>query len=155
MSKYMKRTTKHSIRMRCERGNAMLEFALCSSVLFLLTCGVCDFGRVFKAANTAVGAASAGLAYASVGPHNWSDFASIQTAALNDTGNYPGAIAVASNSCTCSVGGTPVSCPATCQNGTPETYIQVLVAIPFQPLFNYPGLPNPMNITQVARARVQ
>jgi hypothetical protein len=120
-----------------------------------MACGVTDFARLFNLANMAVGAASAGLEYASIGSEYWSDYADIQTAALNDTGNYPGATATATNFCTCSVGGAQVSCPATCNSGAPETYVQVSVTIPFTPVFHYPGLPNPVNITQVASARVQ
>ena len=148
----------HSLKIRGkkrQRGNALIEFALCSTVLLLMTCGVADFARLFNLANMAVGAASAGLQYASLSPANWSDFSDIQTAALNDTGNYPGATATATNFCTCSVGGTQVSCPATCGSGTAETYIQVSVTVPFTTVVHYPGLPNPVNITQVACARVQ
>ncbi len=120
-----------------------------------MTCGVCDFARLFNLANMAVGAASAGIEYASIGPQNWTDIPDIQTAALNDTGNYPGATAVASSFCACSVGGAHVDCQATCSSGTAEQYVQVSVTIPFVPIFNYPGLPNPISITQVACARVQ
>ena len=142
-------------RKKRQGGNALIEFALCATVLLLMACGVTDFARLFNLANMAVGAASAGLEFASIGPENWSDFTDIQTAALNDTGNYPGATATATNFCTCSVGGSEVSCPATCASGTPETYVRVSVTIPFKPVVNYPGIPNPVNITQVACARVQ
>ena len=80
----------------------------------------------------------------------------IQTAALNDTGNYAGATATASNFCMCGVSGSVTTCPASCGTGvTAEEYVSVSVTIPFVPVFNYPGLPNPLNITQVASERVQ
>jgi hypothetical protein len=79
----------------------------------------------------------------------------MQTAALNDTGNYPGTTATASQFCTCSVGGAQVSCPATCSSGSPETYIQVVVTIPYNSVVSLPSIPNPVNITQSACARVQ
>ncbi len=120
-----------------------------------MACGVTDFARLFNLANMATGAASAGIAYASLGADKWSDFTDIQSAALSDTGNFPGATATASNFCTCGVGGAQVTCPATCNSGTAMTYVQVSVTIPFTPIFNYPGIPNPINITQVACARVQ
>jgi len=143
------------VRKKRNGGNALVEFALCAIVLLTMACGVTDFARLFNIGNMAVGAASAGLAYASIGPENWSDFSDIQTAALNDTGNYPGATATATNFCTCGVGGTQVTCPASCGSGSPETYVQVSVTIPFTPVFHFAGVPNPINITQVACARVQ
>ena len=136
-------------------GNALIEFALCSGVLLMMTAGVSDFARLFNLANMATGAASAGIQYAALGPHNWSDTTGIQNAALADTGNYTGATATPTTFCTCSIGGTQTTCPATCNTGSPETYVQVVVTIPYTPVFSYPGLPNPMSVSQLACARVQ
>ena len=146
---------RQQLRRRRQRGNSLIEFAIVAPVLLLMTCGVCDFARLFNASNLAVGAAEAGIEYASIGPEYWSDAADIQTAALNDTGNYTGATATASTFCTCSVGGTQVACPASCTSGSQEEYVQVSVTIPFSAVFNYPYLPNPISITQTAYARVQ
>src|SRR5579862_7468039 len=88
-------------RKRTQGGNSLLEFALCSTVLLLMTCGVCDFARLFNIAVMAVGAANAGAQFAAVGPHYWSDYTDIKAAALNDTGNYPGATATATDVCYC------------------------------------------------------
>ena len=151
----MKRTLKaHQTRQR-QRGNAIMEFAIISPLLLIMTCAVCDFARLFNLSNMAVGAAEAGLYFASIGPEYWSDYSDIQTAALNDTGNYSGATASASNFCTCSVGGAQVTCPTTCGSGTEEEYVQVSVTIPFVPVFQYPYLPNPISITQTAYERVK
>ena len=142
-------------RQKGRRGNVLLEFAIVSPVLLILTCAVCDFSRLFNVANTAVGATGAGLEYASIGPEYWSDYADIQTAALNDTGPYTGATATASNFCTCSIGGTQYTCPTTCNSGTQEEYVTVSVTIPFVHVFNYPFLRNPLNITDTSSVRVQ
>jgi Flp pilus assembly protein TadG len=143
-------------RRKRQGGNAIVEFSLCATVLLMMACGVTDFARLFNAANMATGAAEAGLAYASIGPENWTDYDNIQKSATNDTGNYPGATATASNFCTCGVGTTQGACPATCGNGvTYQQYVKVSVTIPFKPMFNYPGVPDPINITQVACARVR
>ena len=88
-------------RKRRQAGNALIEFSLCATVLLLITCGVSDFARLFSLSNMVTGAASAGLGYAAIGPHYWTDYTDIQAAALNDTGNYPGATAIASSFCTC------------------------------------------------------
>jgi type IV secretory pathway TrbL component len=117
--------------------------------------GVTGFSRIFNIANMAAGAAQAGIQYGALSPANNGDLAGMQAAALSDTGNYPGATATATQFCACSVGGTQVTCPASCDVGSPETYIQISVTIPYQPLINYPMLPNPMAVTQAASARVQ
>jgi Flp pilus assembly protein TadG len=142
-------------RIRKQGGNALIEFALCSTVLLLITCGVTDFARLFSIADMAAGAASAGIEYASISPTNNSNFTGIQNAALADTGNYAGATATATQFCACSVGGTQVTCPASCNGVSPETYVQVVVTIPFKAIIAYPWLPDPINVTQLACARVQ
>ncbi len=133
----------------------MIEFALSSTVLLMLFVGVVGFSRIFNIANMASGAAMAGIQYGALSPSHNGDFAGMQTAALNDTGNFAGATATASQFCTCSVGGAQVNCPATCASGAPETYIQVVVTIPYQSVVSMPSIPNPVNITQSACARVQ
>jgi Flp pilus assembly protein TadG len=138
-----------------QRGNALVEFALSSTLLLMLFVGVTGFSRIFNIANMAAGAAQAGILYGALSPAHNGDFTGMQSAAINDTGHYPGSTATATQFCTCGVGGTQVSCPATCSGGTPETYIQVVVSIPYQPLINYPMLPNPIVVTQSACARVQ
>src|SRR5579871_6159386 len=143
------------LRRRKEGGNALVEFALCSTVLFMMVAGITDFARLFNLADMTVGAASAGIQYAALSPAHYNDLTGIQNAALADTGNFPGATATATQFCTCSVGGSQVSCPATCNSGTPETYVQVSVTIPYHSMFAYPGLPDPLQVTQVACTRVQ
>lgn len=144
-----------ALRKTHRRGNALIEFALASTLLLTLFVGVVGFSRVFSIANTASGAAMAGIQYGALSPSHNGDLTGMQTAALNDTGNLPGASATASQFCTCSVGGTQTTCPATCSGGAPETYIQVVVTIPYQSIVSLPSIPNPVNITQSAIARVQ
>jgi Flp pilus assembly protein TadG len=144
-----------ALRKGRQRGNALIEFALSATLFFTLFVGVVGFSRVFNIANMAAGAAMAGIQYGSLSPSHNGDLTGIQTAALNDTGNYPGATATASQFCSCSVGGAQVSCPATCSSGSPETYIKVVVTIPYQSIVSLPAIPNPVNVTQSASARVQ
>ena len=142
-------------RSKKQGGNALIEFALCSSVLFLMVTGITDFARLFNLADMTAGAASAGIQYGALSPAHYGDLTGMQNAALADTGNYPNATATATQFCTCGVGGTQVTCPATCFGSSPATYIQVTVTIPYQSIWSYPGIPNPINVTQVACARVQ
>ena len=151
----MKRQRSVSRRAK-QGGNAMIEFALSATLLLTLFIGITGFSRIFNLANMAGGAAEAGIQWGALSPTNSDNLSGIQKAALNDTGNYSGATAVASQFCTCSVGGTQVTCPASCGNNTvAEKYIQVSVTLPYQAVITYPMLPNPINVTQTVCARVQ
>ena len=144
-----------SRRRRRQRGNALIEFALSATLLLSIAIGITGFSRIFNLANMAAGAAAAGVQYGALSPAHYNDLAGMQTAATNDTGNYPGASAVATQFCTCSVGGTQGSCPASCGGSLGQTYIQVSVTIPYTSVISFPSIPNPVNITQTACARVQ
>src|SRR5438552_9563792 len=112
-------------RQARQRGNALVEFAICSVCLLLITVGVTDFARLFTIADMAASAAAAGTQYGSLSPSHWADYTGMQHAALDDTGNLTGATATPSQTCYCSVGGQAVTCPAetSCTSGSPETYI--------------------------------
>jgi Flp pilus assembly protein TadG len=144
-----------SRRRRRQRGNALIEFALSSTLLLSIAIGITGFARIFNLANMAAGAAAAGIQYGALSPSHYNDLSGMQTAALNDTGNYAGASAVATQFCTCSIGGTQGSCPASCGGSLGQTYIQVSVTIPYTSVISFPSIPNPVNITQSASARVQ
>jgi Flp pilus assembly protein TadG len=142
-------------RRKRQRGNVLIEFALSSTLLLTIAIGITGFARIFNLANMAAGAASAGIQYGGLSPSNYLDLAGMQNAAVNDTGNYPGATAVATQFCTCTVGGTQGTCPASCGGSLGQTYIQVSVTIPYTSVISFPTIPNPLNITQVSCARVQ
>src|SRR5438445_8126836 len=146
-----------SYRRTRQRGNALLEFAMCSVLLLLITVGVTDFSRLFTVANIATSAAEAGTQYGTLSPAHYSDFTGMQNAALADAGNLTGVTATASQTCYCSVGGSPVSCPAekNCTSGSPETYIKVSVSVPFTPTFSYPWIPDLTSISSNSTVRVQ
>jgi hypothetical protein len=149
---------KHPVssrRRKRQRGNALIEFALSSTLLLSIAIGITGFARIFNLANMAAGAAAAGIQYGGLSPGHYNDLTGMQTAALSDTGNYPGATAVATQFCTCSIGGTQGSCPASCGGSLGQTYIQVSVTIPYTSVISFPSIPNPVNVTQVACARVQ
>src|SRR5580693_2362767 len=79
-----------TLRARCRRarlrGNTLVEFAVCSVLLVLITVAVTDFSRLFSAADTAASAAAAGAQYGALSPAHWSDFTGMQNAAANDAG---------------------------------------------------------------------
>jgi Flp pilus assembly protein TadG len=139
-----------------QRGNALIEFALCSVFMMMVTVGITDFSRLFAVADMSASAASAGCQYGALSPAHWSDFTGIQTAALNDAANATGVTATASNTCYCSLGSTATTCPASCGNGvTPITYVTVSVTAPFTSYFSYPWMPNIPSITTRSTVRVQ
>src|SRR5579862_2502710 len=114
---------KTARRRSTQEGNALIEFVLIATTLFLFSAGIADFSRLITLISVADGGASAGTQYAALSPAHYNDFTGIQNAAVAGTGNYSGATASATQFCSCSVGGTQVSCPATCATGTAETYV--------------------------------
>jgi Flp pilus assembly protein TadG len=136
-------------------GSLLLEFALSSTLLFLLMFGVVDFSRIFSQACAVQGAARAGTQYGMLSPAHYNDLAGMQNAALTSAGSPSGMSATASQFCTCSIGGAPQSCPATCSSGSPETYIQVNVTMPYSTMYSYPGVPAVTNLSGTSTVRVQ
>jgi Tfp pilus assembly protein PilX len=150
----MKRVN-HPRRTR-QRGNVLIEFALMAVLLLLTTLGVTDFGRLFNTANMAANAAAAGTQYGSLSPAHYTDLTGMQNAALADAQNATGVTATASQVCRCSVGGSPVSCPASCvAPDSPETYIQVVVSVPFTTVARLPWIPQSLSVTGRSVVRVQ
>ena len=140
-----------------QRGNALIEFALCSVLLLIITAGVTDFARLFTIADMAASSASAGTQYGALSPAHYGDFAGMQDAALEDTGYLTGATATASQTCYCNVGGSAVTCPATgCGGGgSPEAYVTVQTSVPFTPIFTYPWIPTLISVSGSSTVRVQ
>ena len=138
-----------------QRGNALVEFAVSSVLLLLLSIGVTDFARIFSVADAAASAAEAGTTYGALSPAHYGDLDGMQTAAKDDAGNPTGMTAVASQVCTCSIGGAAVDCPAICSTGTAETYIKVVVTIPVTMAFSYPWMPAVTSMSGLSMVRVQ
>ncbi len=126
----------------------MVEFSIFSVVLFLLSCGVADFARCVTAANVAQAAAAAGTQYGALSPSHYNDTQGVHDAAMKDVIGYSGATATVSTFCTCSVGGAQQSCANSCGTGViGQKYLKVVVTIPYTSMFNYPLLPNPVNVS--------
>jgi Flp pilus assembly protein TadG len=140
---------------RAAAGNMLIEFALASSLLFLLMFGVIDFSRIFSTAGAVQGAARAGTQYGMLSPAHYNDFAGMQNAALANAGSPTGMTATASQFCACSIGGAQQSCPATCSSGSPETYIKMVVTMAYTTTFSYPGIPHVTNLSGNSVVRVQ
>jgi len=138
-----------SQRKRNQKGNALVEFALMSTVLMGMTLGVADFGRIFASGNKAYTAAAAGTAFGALDAAHYSNFDGMEEAALSNLGGVTGAEVVASRTCRCTIGGGEVDCETedVCGQGVPNmTYIQVEVTLPFQAVSMVPMVPG---LTQV------
>jgi len=133
----------------------LIEFALSSSLLFLLLFGVIDFSRVFAIACAVQGAARSGTQYGMLSPAHYNDFNGMRNAAVGSTNVSSGLTASAYQFCSCSIGGARVDCPATCSAGSPETYIEVDVAMPYYTIASYPGIPAITNLSARSIVRVQ
>ena len=140
---------------RGRRGNALIEFAIAAPILFLLVFGVADFARMFTTANAVTSAARAATQYGMMSPAHYGDATGIAAAATADASGIAGLAVNSSQFCACSIGGTHVSCPATCSTGTAETYIQVTVSAPFSTTFSYPGVPSTTQVSTTSVVRVQ
>src|SRR5713226_6481438 len=69
---------------RNQKGSAMVEFALGSTVLLLFLFGTADFGRLFYYSIEVANAAAAGADYGSFKSTNMTDTAGISTTAKNE-----------------------------------------------------------------------
>lgn len=141
-----------------ERGSVLIEFALSSTLLFLLFFGIVNFARLFTAAEVVADAAAAGTQYGALQPTNSSDTAGMQAAATADAPNAPGLSASASQFCTSSIGGAHTDCPvepATCDGVSCQKYIEVDVSMPFTATLTFPGMPTTMTISRSSIVRVQ
>jgi len=148
-------THASEIRRKRQRGNAVIEFALGSTLLFLLLGGVSDFARLFYYANIVSNSAHAGI---QLGMYNASapDLTAMQTAALAEPGSLTGLTANASKYCQCAGTTGTVSCTSTCTGGTtPQMYLQVTTSYPFNTVVTWPSIPSTVNVSYTATARVQ
>ena|ERR1051326_3975645 len=138
-----------------ERGSVLLEFSLSATLLFLFFFGIVNFARMFTAAEVVADAAAAGTQYGALSPAHSGDFTGMQNAALADAPNAPGLSAIASQFCTCSIGGAHLTCPASCDTGTSMTYIEVDASLPFTATLTFPGMPSTMTLSRSSIVRVQ
>src|SRR5436309_15952090 len=66
-----------------ERGNALVELAMCLSLLLMILLGIMDFGRVFYAAMALTQAARPGAQYGAQSVGKSSDFSGMAAAATS------------------------------------------------------------------------
>jgi Flp pilus assembly protein TadG len=140
---------------RSERGSALVELSLLALVLMMMFVGVVDFALVTQEAMVVSEAAYAGAEYG-VQSGNSTNYTGMQTVATNSAKGVSGFTAVATKWCSCSPGGTAVSCASTCVSyGTPIAYVQVITTATPSVLLKFTGVPLSVPLRGVCVLRVQ
>lgn len=149
-------------RFYSERGQGLLEVALLTPLLLLLTLGVIEIGRYASKSLSLGNAARAGVAYGAQDHFFATDDAGITKAACQDFEGQDTCSLTITKAyvCQCDNGGnvdaSAIDCgTGSCPSGTREVEsLQVTAAGTFTSLFNYPGIPSQLNVTRSATMRI-
>ena len=131
------------------RGNAIVEFAVASSAVFLMALGAVDFGRMFYDSIAIAAAAQAGVqrgTFSHLAANETTSIESATAAALTDTS---GASISSEQFCDCPDNpGVAVDCKtARCTGyGLSRMYIHVRVEKDFDVFGPWPGIPEKTEI---------
>jgi hypothetical protein len=149
-----------------ERGAAFAEFAVALPVLLLVMLGAVDFGRIGYTATTVAKAAHAGAQYAvkdAVSATNKDEIEKIVRENLEGNGFGSDAdLKVKSEQlCLCPPSDEVISCNSgsadrlpVCPSGKlPRMFVDVTVESSFETLFDYPGLPERVNVSRTVSMR--
>ena len=153
--------------LRSQSGQAMIELALVTPLLLLLSLGVIELGRYAYIGILVGNAARAGADYGAQSLAQSTDTVGIQTAADNDfqsNGQQVSNLTVTSSTaCGCDSGGTTTAqtCTVVSANSCTSVATQVWVVTvsvtasgTFSPMFTYPGLPGSITISRTSTLRV-
>lgn len=138
------------VRARGEKGQSLVEFAICALLTVMLLLGVVEFGRMILAYTTLNSATRIGVRYAMV--HGSSDPARLAstTAIENVVRDYMGAAAINTASATVNVtypGYTPLGCAVGAK--TPGCPVKIVVSYPYQTMVTY----FPISVTLASRSQ--
>ena len=131
-------------------GNAMIETAFASTLLFLMLSAVIDFGRAFHMTDVAAGAARAGAQYGIQSAANFGNYPGMVAAAQTDAQGVQNFSATAESYCK-DLGGSTVDCSSVGARG----YVKVKTTILYKLIIPWPGLPNPLPVGGSAILRTQ
>lgn len=145
-----------------QSGQSLVELALLTPILLLLVIGTVEMGRYAYLSTLVGNAARAGAAYGAQNNITAGDQTKIRNAALADAVDITGLTVTSTFVCGCDNGGTVVPSPETnaacttaCNAGNHLVVSsQVTVSGTFSSLFNYPGIPSPLTISNTATERV-
>lgn len=144
---------------RDESGNAILEFAIASLVVFLMAVGAVDFGRMYYNAIAVASAANAGTATSVYSPLVAQDTSETETVAAAALTDIDDATVTAAQICSCpdAPNDFTVDCKTgTCTNyGLPRLYVRTRVEKDFSTFGKYPMIPQDTHINLANWMRVR
>ena len=136
----------------------MVEFAIMTPILLMLTLGATDFARVFVESQALAGSSHSGSTYGARRHIDSVDYAEIKARALDDLAGASGATADTMLFCDCpDAPGTSVSClNGSCGiYGKPRVYVKTSVEKSFSTWAKYPGIKRNTSLKSKAWMRVQ
>ena len=144
-------------RNRTQRGNAVIELALVTPIVFLMLFGAMDFARVFATTDILTGVARSAAQQALTSPGRAGDSAGITAAGTADAQGMTGVTITPTYYCKCTTGGANVTCgtTASCGGTAPMMYVKTTATANFSTLLTYPGVSNPISLTGSAEMRAQ
>jgi len=140
-----------------QRGAAIAELAVALPVLTLVMLGVVDFARVWVQSAAVENAAHAGAQYGAQTASYAEDTAGIYAAVMADLN----ASAVDEETYTveserfCECDGADLDCDDSCGTDTKRVYVRVRVNSEFETLFDYPGIPSPLDVSREVKVRAR
>jgi Flp pilus assembly protein TadG len=140
---------------RSPRGQAVVELALTSPFLLLLTLVASDACRVYYTSIAVNNAAKAGAQYGAQSLANSGDISGMENAALADASQIYGITANASVYCECPNEPGTFACDSTIACSDKRAYVEVDTSATFNTLINYPLIPNSVPISGQAIMRVE
>ncbi|MEQ1949768.1 MAG: TadE/TadG family type IV pilus assembly protein [Bryobacteraceae bacterium] len=151
------RSRLQSRQRRGEKGGAMIELALGSTLLLFLLIGSLDYGPIFYNVIELDAGARAGAIYGSQSVAHAADPAGMRQVALNNIINLSNVTATASETCLCPDSpSTEVDCATSCpNNGLIMVYATVTTQWTYTPVFQYPMVAYPLIFTRNATMRAQ
>jgi Flp pilus assembly protein TadG len=136
-------------RRKTQSGSVLIEFSLSFSMIAMLGMAAVSFGMAIQASLVVADAANAGAVYGANSTYNSVSAAAIQQVALNAGAGVPNLTATVSFWCTCSLGGTTVSCSSACSGDQPMYFVQVKTTGTFPNFFHYGSLPATFTMTSI------
>jgi len=131
-----------------QKGSAIVEFALGSTVLLLFLFGTADFGRLFYYSIEVANAAAAGASYGSFTSANMTDTAGISTVAKNEAHEISNLTVASSQVCQDDNGAS-----ALCNAAGAYQYVKVTTSYTFKTFVDYPLIPSSVNLSKTVMMR--
>lgn len=137
-----------------EGGSAFVEVALILPLFIVVLVSAVQGALIVQRLIRVTDAATVGARFGTVAG-NGSNLTGMQNAATSAANNLPSFSATATTYCTCSPGGSTVSCTSSCSGqATPAQYVQVTTSSTTALLFKVYGTSGTFPMSSVATMRV-